>query len=794
MDVKEIKIFLASSIVEFDHDRKELESYMNRLNAEYVKRGIWLNLEICENLSNAVALGRKQDDFNEVIRSSRYMYLLVGERIGQYTEEEFDVALEHFRATGTPLIYTYFKRLPEGRQADGSVVRFMKRLGDGIGHFWSEFSSLDSIKLNIVLELMRDPDVGGVVQFEDGRALLDGEEVMSLEQVPIYGGNEDLQAMRAELEELESKCAELKIAAMRSFDDDAMLEYAEAAKRRAEVADRIHQAEMAILENMNLIASKSRSGNEIDPREKEAARLIGEGDYRGANAILKDKQWESDIDTAAEVLDSFREKARQYVSSRSSLIANMISMGVTEKTALEIESIYERACEVAERWHVQLDVLYDFARFLRIQRNYKKGIEYAARYTHWCELDPDCSLLTLGQAYDLLGALYHLNKNDVLSEPIKKKAIEFLESIESRTTDEELELAYARASLGGTYWATNRYSEAKEILEQAISAMEADESASPEELSLAYNRIALVSNGLNLLDDSEKYHRKAASIREKLASSGNPTAKMRLSTTYHNLGFLYAKQKRYKDAEREYEKAFSIKKQIAENNPAAYEPSLAMTAIQFGRNYGRMGFPEVGEPYIQMGLSIRRRLLAVNPNLYSSGVAIALKEYGVLIRDAAWEQRYGEALAMFEEAISLQQDSALRNPARHEGDLAVVLDEAAKFFSVIGQDDRAREAFNRAVELRKKWFEAEPRVHARMYSKICFDCAEFLHGAGDDSLAEVRARAAYEVRCGLYEEYPDVYADEYASTSELLAEILESLGKDDEARVVRERAAQVRNG
>ena len=47
----DIKIFLASSIVEFEKERMELSNHILRLNNQYHKRGVYFTLVICENLS-----------------------------------------------------------------------------------------------------------------------------------------------------------------------------------------------------------------------------------------------------------------------------------------------------------------------------------------------------------------------------------------------------------------------------------------------------------------------------------------------------------------------------------------------------------------------------------------------------------------------------------------------------------------------------------------------------------------------------------------------------------------------
>ncbi len=66
--MKFIKIFLASSIVEFRNERQQMGNFIRSLNDIYVKRGIYFELAICEDLGESVALERKQQEYNEAIR------------------------------------------------------------------------------------------------------------------------------------------------------------------------------------------------------------------------------------------------------------------------------------------------------------------------------------------------------------------------------------------------------------------------------------------------------------------------------------------------------------------------------------------------------------------------------------------------------------------------------------------------------------------------------------------------------------------------------------------------------
>ena len=45
--MKIVKIFLASSIIEFKHEREEFGTFIRRLNNIYAKRGIYFELVVC---------------------------------------------------------------------------------------------------------------------------------------------------------------------------------------------------------------------------------------------------------------------------------------------------------------------------------------------------------------------------------------------------------------------------------------------------------------------------------------------------------------------------------------------------------------------------------------------------------------------------------------------------------------------------------------------------------------------------------------------------------------------------
>ena len=130
-----IPIFLASS-EELKEDRKEFENFINRENKEYIKKGIFFRLEVWEDFIDRISETRLQDEYNKVVINSDIFISLFWTKAGKYTKEEFSEAYHHFKKTGKPSIYTYFKTAPVNPMAHNteSIHKFRAELQE-LGHF-----------------------------------------------------------------------------------------------------------------------------------------------------------------------------------------------------------------------------------------------------------------------------------------------------------------------------------------------------------------------------------------------------------------------------------------------------------------------------------------------------------------------------------------------------------------------------------------------------------------------------------------------------------------------------------
>src|SRR6186713_22911 len=133
--IRRIKIFLASSS-ELKTERDQFEIFINRENKRLVDRGVFLELIVWEDFLDAISQTRLQDEYDGAIKTSQIFVSLFATRAGMYTEEEFDIALNQFRATGKPLIYTYFRNsnIDQAGAPEMSLSKFKDKLVK-LGHY-----------------------------------------------------------------------------------------------------------------------------------------------------------------------------------------------------------------------------------------------------------------------------------------------------------------------------------------------------------------------------------------------------------------------------------------------------------------------------------------------------------------------------------------------------------------------------------------------------------------------------------------------------------------------------------
>lgn len=139
--MKKIRLFLASSN-ELKAEREKFEIEIYRKCKQWFDKGVFLHLDIWEDLSARMSLEGSQSEYNKFVQNSDIFVLLAFTKVGMYTGEEFDKAFGQFKSTQKPFIFTYFKTASS--PVDDSLNQFLHKLHD-LGHFYSSFSDYDDL-------------------------------------------------------------------------------------------------------------------------------------------------------------------------------------------------------------------------------------------------------------------------------------------------------------------------------------------------------------------------------------------------------------------------------------------------------------------------------------------------------------------------------------------------------------------------------------------------------------------------------------------------------------------------
>ena len=709
--MKYIKLFIASSIVEFAQERASLSDFIRSLNDIYVPRGIYFQLTICEDFSNAVAKDRKQAEYNQTIREAQYFYILFGRGSDRaddaiYTIEEFDTALNQFRKAGAPKIYTYFRQLPEGESASKNIRDFMNRLDQEIGHYYSTFGNVDTIKLNMLLELTRDQTVGGTVKVEDGMASLDGNKMFSVADIPLYSKNETVQKLLAQKAQLEDEMSKLALEYANSPDGDAMQRLLANSEQRNKIAEQLHTLEMDVLQLFRQSTEKRQLGQSLNWRERDALQMIDMGNYEAARTLLEDQTWKKEIRQAEEIIEIKKDAILEYISGQKTLIDTYKAEGNTAENARKIIAVYEDITALATKHQIEPDVLYEYASFLSGQCQYQKSLEIAQRLEHWYALEPDTSAVQRATLSNLMGLDYSAQNDFAAAEEQYQEALKIYRDLSEKSPDVYLPaLAMSCNNLALPLFNNRAFEEAEELFREALkihhSLSEKNPDAYLSNLATNYDNLANLLHAVGSFEDSENMFREALKIYHGL-SEKNPDAYLPdFAISCNNLASLLYDAHSFKEAEKLYREALKIRRELAEKNPDVYLPSLATNYNNLAALLYDTGSFKKAESLHREALKIRRQLAEKNPDAYLPDLATSYNNLAALLHTFG---SFKEAEKLYREALEILRELAKKTPKAYLSKLKNLCDKFTVLLEKTGCREEADNLRREVAELYQKQF------------------------------------------------------------------------------------------
>lgn len=603
-----IHIFLGSSLEELRLDREALGNYVRKLNDIYMDRGVYIRLYECEYENAAMVDGRKQEEYNEEIRHSDIFLVLLYNKAGEYTVEEFKTAYKQFQAAGAPAILTCFRQ-DEGYAPEQSVLDFVNALDEQLGHYFKKYTHIDSVKLLLLLQ-MKLMHLDVPIEVDNSMVTVDGKMVMTLENIPMWAENSDFQKLKAEYRACEQAYLDAKAATADPLTDSAFLR---ASEQWQDAKKALRELEQELFAIALKIEEKNNDGT-LTARQRKAYELMEQGDAEGADRILD----------LREILDDVAHKenlVQQGVESLEQNVQEMLQKIAIKKTQIanpnrfdEIREIYEEAVGLEERRHLKKIAMREYISYLYEQHDYKTAIPLAKRYQQYMTLHG--SEKEQAAAAGLLGLLY----SDTNRMDLAKKELQRGEDILEQLVKEKPE-AYL------TRMAEQEHLRVKEIREKLA---EESPAAYLPSLAMSCNNLGILYKVTNRLDLAEQEYLRAKDIYKRLAEE-NPAAYLPdLANSCNSLGNLYADTNRMELAEQEYLQAKQIYGQLAEENPAAYQWDLIRSCRMLGILYYQINRMDLEEQELQQAKDIYKQLAKENPAAYLPNLAASCNNLSVL--------------------------------------------------------------------------------------------------------------------------------------------------------------------
>jgi tetratricopeptide (TPR) repeat protein len=537
------------------------------------------------------------------------------------------------------------------------------------------------------MELCRDPLVGGEVTLEDGHAKIDGNEVLSMDNIPLYNKNETLQQLLTQKHKLEDEFVAL---ATRTDNEAINLRLANSEKRN-KIAEQLHALEMDVLGLYKAVSEKRQLGQTLNWREKKAIELVDAGHYEGAKQILRDKTWKQEIQQSEALIDNLTERIREYISGQNTLIQTICSTGITVESEQEIISIYEDITALAQKYQIELDTLYKYAVFLNRQNRFIEGIRVAETLRKLYALNCNIDDYKKAELLQLLGVLYKNQTDYTKAEAMYRETLEIYHRITAENSVyHKLCVARAYSALADLLTDTNQYEEAEPLYRDALEIYLRLEAENPNAyesyVAESYNDLAILLKKTVNYAEAEPLYRKALEIRRRLAGQNPGAHEPDMAYTCNNLANLLENTGHYAEAESLHQEALKIFRRLAVQNPTAYEPSVADTCNNLAVFFSKTGHYVEAEPLYKEALEIRRRLAARNPEAYEPDVADTCNNLANLLQST---EHPAEAEPLYDEALEIRRKLAVRNPKAYELDVAQTCYNFAIFQLNIKKDPTA---------------------------------------------------------------------------------------------------------
>ena len=593
---------------------------------------------------------RKQDEFNDLIKGCDMCFFIFFTRVGEYTKEEFEIAYNKFKTSenSKPKIYVYFKNIPNGVTVEQSLKEFMEAIDKTYHHYYGTFDHIDTIKLRILLNIKMQEMDFVKIEISDNKCIVDGKNVLNLDNISEFMNSKDLQNLKAELAEIDQKYLQMKpIYTKGEMDDNFCKEYLSVASKRQSLIDSIEELQKYIFD-ISLNLSQHEVYGDITPRMKEVYRRFELGDSEGCLAILNSNDLDNEFKNW-EILHEHqaKKKASIYIREHKLAIDILQTMYTYIDRFKEIDFRYREIVLTAEKYTIELKILFEYATFLESQNDYDNAFNIAHKLlSYYTDSNVYATKNDKALLYNLLGNLYFDKKNYDYSIANHIKAIEMKEHQEinnQQYNDSDLAIFYN--DIGCVYRLKRDFTKSEESHLKALKirerlAKQYNDEDSLSNLAKTYNNLGCLYYSMGCINNSETELNKALTnflkankLYIQLVEKSPIKFELELAANHNNLGAIYDAKKEFSKAEAHHLNAQTIRQRLVKLNTALVEPDLALSNFNLASLYKNMKCYEKAEVSALKAIEIRERLAENDVQSFEYELAKSYYQLGTIFFD-----------------------------------------------------------------------------------------------------------------------------------------------------------------
>ena len=697
--MRKVKIFIGSSIDELRDDRIEIGNFFRQLNDLYLDSGLYFQLVMCEDYDDAIELDGKQSRYDKEILDSELSVFIFYKKVGTYTEHEFEIAYNQFRAELRPKILTVFKCASDGNDVVADVKFFAERLDKELRHYYKTYSNPDSLKLWLIMQIKSMSLDQNKIEYRGGKVLVNNEVLAIYENAPAFSNYDALSQKKQQLKQIQGEYLRLKAEYLSNPDDiDVYLKYCDVAKQKSSLEEDVEKIENSIVSQLESIYKLNEKG-ELSEKQILGYRLMEAGKYDQALEVLNSEEIflevsknEKLIEFGETVLASGKRALQVNVNELLQRVEALKINGITLENASEIEMLYSRASELSQKYLLESKVFFDYVHFLNNQKNHKRALEILLSVQERIEKSGSWEERVdlwhrLANAYYDVG---DLEKGCAFFEKTLKTVNGLITMDESEKNMERAgKISYDFSIINGSNWNVTK---CEELSLKAIEWFEKLFKIQPDKyvfnLALSYIQLAWAIDVLKKGDSLEYYKKAYDLVKDKINGSSLTVIERR---RYANISKNYAAHLTHEvkdfsvgsEQRNIYDKACEIVNELAMQNPVAHDLLLA----SFNQNYGYLITKycpnESPEEYL---LKSHKTFLRVKTsgrlrNLFSFSIsAERLADYYAKNNDGRAEEYYKIAVENYEQMGGMDAVFSKRNRAQYYYDAGMIYKRKLKDF------------------------------------------------------------------------------------------------------------------